>query len=69
MNSKLSSKSSEFFSYGFNPSLYLHYFKYLGIPVLVQIVDAGDAAAITVGVVHMSNVTCSISWVASHHRL
>lgn len=41
----------------------------LGIPVLVQIVDAGDAAAVTVGVVHMSNITCSISWVASHHRL
>lgn len=42
---------------------------YLGIPILVQVVDAGDAAAVTIGVVYVPNITCSISWVASHHCL
>lgn len=42
---------------------------YLNIPVLVEIVDTCDAASITVRVVNMANVPCSISWVTGNHAL
>lgn len=42
---------------------------YLNIPVLVKIVDTCDAASITVGVVNMTDVTCSITWVTGNHGL
>lgn len=43
--------------------------QYLGVPILIQVVDTGDTAAVTIGVVHMADVTCSISGIASHHCL
>lgn len=39
------------------------------IPVLVEVVDAGDAASVTVWVVHMFDVTGPITWVTRHHGL
>lgn len=42
---------------------------YLHIPVLVQIVDAGDAASITVRIVNMTNIPCPIPWITGNHGL
>lgn len=42
---------------------------HLGVPVLVEVVDAGDAAPVTVRVVHVFDVTCPVSWVTRHHGL
>lgn len=39
------------------------------IPVLVEVVDAGDAASVTVWVVHMFDVSGPIAWVTRHHGL
>lgn len=41
----------------------------LGIPVLVEVVDAGDAASITVGVVYVFDIARPVSWVTRHHSL
>lgn len=41
----------------------------LGVPVLVEVVDAGDAAAVTVWVVHVFDVARPVSWVTRHHGL
>lgn len=42
---------------------------YLDIPVLVQIVDARDAASVAVWVVNMADVTCPVAWVTGNHGL
>ncbi len=42
---------------------------YLDIPVLVEIVDARDAASVTVRVVDMADVPCPITWVTGDHGL
>lgn len=42
---------------------------HLHVPVLVQVVDAGEAASVAVRVVHMFDVTGSVSGVTRHHGL
>lgn len=42
---------------------------YLDIPVLVEIVDASDAAAVTVGVINMADVASAVAWVTGNHSL
>lgn len=42
---------------------------YLNIPVLVEIVDTCDEAAIAVRVVDMSHVPCPVTRVTSNHSL
>lgn len=42
---------------------------YLGIPVLVKIVDTGDAPSITVRVVNVAHVPCPVTWVTGNHGL
>lgn len=42
---------------------------YLDVPVLVEIVDARDAASIAVGVVNMADVTGTVTWVTGNHGL
>lgn len=39
------------------------------IPVLVEVVNAGDAASVMVRVVHMFDVTGPVAWVTRHHGL
>lgn len=39
------------------------------IPVLVEVVDAGDAASVMVRVVHMFDITGPIARVTRHHGL
>lgn len=43
--------------------------RYLDIPVFVEIVDAGDAAAVPVGVVNMADVPSAVAGVTGDHRL
>lgn len=43
--------------------------EYLGVPVFIQIVNTGDAAAICIRVIYMFHISCSISWITSHHCL
>lgn len=40
-----------------------------GVPVLVEVVDAGDAASVAVRVVDMFDVTSAVSRVTRHHGL
>lgn len=42
---------------------------YLNIPVLIQVIDTGDAAPIAVGIVNMPHVPEPIAWVTRHHGL
>lgn len=42
---------------------------YLDIPVLVEIVDARDAASVTVRVVNMADIPRTVAWVTSNHCL
>lgn len=42
---------------------------YLDIPVFVEIVDAGYAAAVPVGVVNMADVPGAVAWVTGDHSL
>lgn len=42
---------------------------YLGIPVLVEIVDTRDATSITIRVVNMADVPCPVTWVTGNHCL
>lgn len=42
---------------------------YLCIPVLVKIVDTGDAPSITVRVVNVAHVPCPVTWVTGNHGL
>lgn len=42
---------------------------YLDIPVFVEIVDAGDAAAVPVGVVNMADVPGAVAGVTGDHSL
>lgn len=42
---------------------------HLDVPVLVEIVDARDAASVPVWVVNMSDVTRSVARVTSNHGL
>lgn len=37
------------------------------VPVLVQVVDAGDAASVSVRIVHMFDVSGAVSRVTRHH--
>lgn len=41
----------------------------LGVPVLIQVINTGDAAPVTIWVVHMTNVPGSISRITSDHGL
>lgn len=42
---------------------------YLDVPVLIQVIDTGDAAPVAVGIVNMPHVPQSVAWVARHHGL
>lgn len=42
---------------------------HLYVPVLVQVVDAGYASPVAVGIVHMPHVSCSVAGVTRHHGL
>lgn len=42
---------------------------YLDIPVFVEIVDTSDAASVTVWVINMTDVPCSVTWVTGNHGL
>lgn len=42
---------------------------YLDVPVFVEIVDAGDAAAVPVGVVNMADVPGAVARVTGDHSL
>lgn len=42
---------------------------YLNIPVPIQVIDAGDAAPVAVGIVNMPHVPEPIAWVTRHHGL
>lgn len=42
---------------------------YLNIPVLIQVIDTGDAAPIAVGIVNMPHVPEPIAWITRHHGL
>lgn len=42
---------------------------YLNIPVLIQVIDAGDAAPVAVGIVNMPHVPEPTAWVTRHHGL
>lgn len=42
---------------------------YLDIPVLVEIVDASDAAAVTIGVINMADIPSAVAWVTGNHSL
>lgn len=46
-----------------NTILHLH------IPVLIQIVDAGNAAPISVWIIHVTHVFRAVARVTSHHSL
>lgn len=41
----------------------------LGVPVLIQVINTGDAAPVTIWIVHMTNIPSSISRIASNHSL
>lgn len=41
----------------------------LGVPVLIQVINTGDAAPIAIWIVHMTNIPSSISRIASNHSL
>lgn len=41
----------------------------LGVPVLIQVINTGDAAPITIRVVHMTHIPSSISRITSNHSL
>lgn len=43
--------------------------RYLDIPVFVEIVDAGDAAAVPVGIINMADVAGAVAGVTGHHSL
>lgn len=42
---------------------------HLGVPVLIQVINTGDTAPVTIWVVHMTNVPSSISRITSDHGL
>lgn len=42
---------------------------YLDVPVLIQVIDTGDAAPIAVGIVNMPHVPQPVTWVTCHHGL
>ena len=42
---------------------------YLDVPVLIQVIDAGDAAPIAMGIVNVSHVPQPVTWVTCHHGL
>lgn len=42
---------------------------YLDVPVLIQVIDAGDAAPVAVGIVNVPHVPKPIAWVTRHHGL
>lgn len=42
---------------------------HLGVPVLIQVINTGDAAPVTIWVVHVTNVPGSISRITSDHGL
>ena len=42
---------------------------YLDVPVLIQVIDTGDAAPVAMGIVHVSHVPQPVSWVTCHHGL
>lgn len=42
---------------------------HLGVPVLIQVINTGDAASITIWIVHVTNIPGSISRIASNHGL
>lgn len=50
--------------YAFHPLL-----TYLGSPVFVKVIDACDATAVAIGVIHVTHVPCPVSRVTRHHRL
>ena len=43
--------------------------QYLDVPVVIKVVQAGDAPTISVGVVHVAGIARTIAWVAGNHRL
>lgn len=47
----------------------LVWYAYLDIPVFVEIVNAGDAAAVPVGVVNMADVPGAVAGVTGNHSL
>lgn len=42
---------------------------YLDVPVLIQVIDTGDAAPIAVGIVNMPHIPQPVAWVTCHHGL
>lgn len=44
-------------------------YTHLNIPVLVEIVNTGDEASVTVRIVNMPHVPCPVTWVTSNHSL
>lgn len=42
---------------------------YLDVPVLIQVIDTGDAAPVAVGVVNMPHIPQPVAWVTCHHGL
>lgn len=51
------------------PSCLTPWLTHLGVPILIQIINTGDAAPVTIWVVHMTNIPGSISRIASNHSL
>lgn len=42
---------------------------YLDVPVLIQVIDTGDAAPIAVGIVNMPHIPQPVAWITCHHGL
>lgn len=42
---------------------------YLDVPVLIQVIDTGDAAPIAVGIVNMPHIPQPVARVTCHHGL